>query len=88
MIAAVAAVAGEGAAHLDGVDPIGEVGGDAGTGTDPDVDVQGVDVEPCDRLLEGAQGTDLVDRALRPTARERDTDAGRGGVAHLSRRRP
>lgn len=44
-------------------------------GGDADVDVQGVDVDPVDRLVERAQGADLVDRARRASAGERESES-------------
>ena len=60
--------------ELGGRQPIGETGSDERPGADPDIDIEVVEVDAVQRLLEGPEGADLVHRALRPAARQRETE--------------
>ncbi len=50
-------------------------------GADADVNVEVVEIDAVERLVERAQGADLVDQPDRPAARDRQTDPGAAGLA-------
>ena len=74
------AVAGdEDAAHLGGVEPVGQARGEEGTGAHAHVDLQPGQVQPLDGHVERAQGAELVHAADRPAAGDGQADAALAG---------
>ncbi len=67
-------VADHRADHLHRRDAVHEVRGDERPGAHPDVHVEVIELQPFDRLLDGPQRADFVDRALGATSSQGEAD--------------
>jgi len=63
-------------AHLGGGEVVGEVGADEGAGAHAHIDIEIIEIETVERLIEGPESADLVDRPLRASPRESQSDPG------------